>query len=123
MKQDLELYYIAPSNKIFEDLRKSAIKIWKTYDNKFGYVDEKAGKVRSLQNFRDNFMYIFAMFDPINQQKVEKFVAEQVNSTPDQEEDQCRSNRNNSLLHFLTPPALVFLIFLFTAYFISGYYR
>ena len=77
MKQDLKLYYTAPKDEIFKDLQESAVKIWETYDNTYGYVDEKAGKVKSLENIRDNFMYIFAMFDGENQQKVMALVKEE----------------------------------------------
>jgi len=77
MKQDLELYYTAPKDEIFENLRESAIKIWETYDNEYGYVDEKVNQVKNLQNITDNFMYIFAMFDSQNQQKVMALIKEE----------------------------------------------
>jgi len=74
MKQDLKLYYTAPKESVFKDLKKSAIKIWQTYDNQYGYVDEKVNKLKDLKNIADNFMFILAMFDSNNQQKVSKLV-------------------------------------------------
>lgn len=70
IKQDLELYYTAPSVEIFEEVKREAIKIWKTYDNEFGYVDEKVGRIQDMQNIRDNMMFIVAMFDIYNQVKL-----------------------------------------------------
>lgn len=63
-----ELYYKAPDDRIFKELKCEAIKLWKTYDNTYGYVDKKVNRIIKLENIGDNFMYIFAMFDPINQQ-------------------------------------------------------
>lgn len=65
-----ELYYTAPSEKAFEDMKKCAIELWNTYDNTYGYVDEKVNAIKDLKNVGDNFMYIFAMFDSVNQIKV-----------------------------------------------------
>lgn len=47
-------YYKAPSQEVFEDIKKNAIKIWKTYDNEFGYVDEKVNRIKDIQNVSDN---------------------------------------------------------------------
>jgi hypothetical protein len=70
-----ELYYTAPSDEVFEELKKAAIKIWNEYDNEHGYVDEKVGRIKDLENSGDNFMYIFAMFDIMNQQKLVTLVS------------------------------------------------
>jgi len=40
MNTDKFDYYTAPSNEIFNDIKENAIKIWKTYDNTYGYQDE-----------------------------------------------------------------------------------
>jgi hypothetical protein len=61
-----ELYYTPPSNEIFEEMKKLAIGIWSTYDDTYGYATEKIDRIKDLNNISDNFMYIFAMFDPIN---------------------------------------------------------
>lgn len=63
-----ELYYTPPSQKTFEDLKKHAIELWGTYDNKYGYVDKKVGAIKDIENVSDNFMFIFAMFDVFNQE-------------------------------------------------------
>lgn len=34
-------YYKTPPQEIFEDIKENAIKIWQTYDNTYGYQDEK----------------------------------------------------------------------------------
>lgn len=64
------LYYEAPTDEVFAEVKAEAIKIWKTYDNTYGYVDEKVDKIKDLQNIRDNFMYMVAMFDMPNQIKL-----------------------------------------------------
>lgn len=66
------LYYIAPEDKVFEEVKQQAIKIWQTYDNQFGYVDEKVGRIKEMQNVSDNMMYIVAMFDIQNQAQLSK---------------------------------------------------
>jgi ribosome maturation protein Sdo1 len=67
-------YYKAPSQKIFEDIKKNAVKIWQTYDNKFGYVDEKVNRIKDLKNISDNAWTIVAMFDGYNQQRLLEMV-------------------------------------------------
>lgn len=65
-----EEYSTAPSQEIFDDIKANAIKIWQTYDNRFGYVDEKLGMIEDVKNFRDNAAFIVAMFDGTNQRKL-----------------------------------------------------
>lgn len=65
-----EEYYIAPSDEIFEDIKASAIKLWKTFDNEYGYVDGKLERIKNIQNISDNAWYIVAMFDGNNQLKL-----------------------------------------------------
>lgn len=65
-----ELYYAAPPNEQFNEMKKLAIDIWATYDDTYGYATEKISRIKDLANVLDNFMYIFAMFDPINQRKL-----------------------------------------------------
>ena len=43
-------YYKAPSNKIFAEIKKEAIKIWKTYDNTYGYANSKIDRIKDLKN-------------------------------------------------------------------------
>ena len=65
-----KLYYTPPSQEIFEDLRDKAIALWRTYDNSYGYADEKVNAIQGIANVGDNFMYIFAMFDHSNMRKI-----------------------------------------------------
>ena len=70
-----EDYYKAPSDEIFEDIKSNSIKIWNTYDNTYGYVDEKVDRVKDLKNVSDNWMVMFSMFDHINQSKLLSMVS------------------------------------------------
>lgn len=63
-------YYTAPRQDIFDEIKDNAIKIWQTYDNTYGYVDEKVGRIKDIQNVSDNAWFIVAMFDMDNQQKL-----------------------------------------------------
>ncbi len=63
-------YYTAPSQEIFEDIKKNAIKIWNTYGREGGYRDEKINRVKDIENIKDNAWYIVAMFDQFNQVKL-----------------------------------------------------
>lgn len=67
---DYTIYYTPPPAECFHDLKNKAIKLWQTYDNSFGYVDEKVNKIKDLKNISDNFMYIYSMFDSLNQKKL-----------------------------------------------------
>ena len=68
MKQDN--YYKPLSDKAFADIKVSAIAIWNTYDNKYGYVTEEINKINSMGNIGDNAMYMIAMFDINNIKKL-----------------------------------------------------
>lgn len=63
-------YYTAPSDEIFEDIKANATKIWQTYNNEHGYVDEKLNRIKNIQNIDDNAWYIVAMFDLVNIKKL-----------------------------------------------------
>jgi len=62
-----ELYYTAPTGEQFEEVKAKAIEVWNTMDNTYGYVDGKVGRIKDLENIKDNIMYIVAMFDVDNQ--------------------------------------------------------
>ena len=64
------LYYTAPEDKIFNEIKEKAIEIWNTYDNAGGYRDSKVNAIKDLENISDNCMYIVAMFDDSNQGKL-----------------------------------------------------
>ena len=67
-------YYKAPKQEVFEDIKANAIKLWQGYDNQFGYVDEKVGRIKDIKNIEDNTGYIVAMFDQSNQRKLYNMV-------------------------------------------------
>ncbi len=69
-----ELYYTAPSDKIFRDIKENAIKIWRSYDDTHGYATEKIDRIKDIPNSEDNYMYMVAMFDSTNQAKLLKMV-------------------------------------------------
>lgn len=64
------LYYTPPEDSQFDELKEKAIEVWNTYDNQFGYVDEKVNAIEKIPNVQDNFTYIVAMFDMKNQRKL-----------------------------------------------------
>lgn len=59
--------HTTPSDTIFNEIKEAAIKIWKTYDNTYGYVDEKLDRINSIENYQDNAMVFIRMFDGHNQ--------------------------------------------------------
>lgn len=64
-------YYKAPSDEIFNEIKRGAIAVWETTkDNTYGYVDEKVGRIKDLENIADNAWFIVAMFDSGNQWKL-----------------------------------------------------
>lgn len=71
---DVEEYYTAPSDEIFEDIKKAAITIWKEYDDTYGYATEKVNRIKDIPNVSDNWAYMIAMFDHWNQNKLYKKV-------------------------------------------------
>ncbi len=70
MQKKQKLYYTAPSDESFEDMKRCAIELWNEYDNSFSYVDEKVNAIKDLENVGDNFMFIYGMFDSTNQIKI-----------------------------------------------------
>lgn len=65
-----KLYYEAPTDEQFSELKEKAIKIWGQYDDTYGYASEKINGIKDIKNIRDNFMFIVAMFDIQNQRKL-----------------------------------------------------
>ena len=63
-----ELYYTAPPDEAFNELKREAVKIWMGYDEP--YRTEKLNRITEMYNIEDNFMYIVAMFDQYNQQRL-----------------------------------------------------
>ena len=71
------LYYTAPSEQYFEEVKVAAIKVWNQYDDTFGYASEKTKRISNIQNVSDNFMYIVAMFDYPNQRKLANLLSDE----------------------------------------------
>ena len=67
-------YYKAPSDKVFEDIKETAIKIWEGYSDEFGYQTEKTSQIKPLKNVGDNAAFMVAMFDHPNTQKLRDMV-------------------------------------------------
>jgi len=65
-----QLYYTAPGDEIFEEVKKKAIELWKVVDtdnDKYGYTTEKINRIKDIKNITDNTMSIVAMFSIDNQ--------------------------------------------------------
>lgn len=75
---DQKLYYTAPPQEIFDEVKTACMAIWNGYDNEFGYVDEKINAIKEIENVGDNFMYMVAMFDVFNQSKLFKLLSPEV---------------------------------------------
>ena len=71
------LYYTPPPDGIFNELKVAAIMLWGTYDNEFGYVDKKVGRIEEMENVKDDFMAIVAMFDIVNQAKLAQLLSDE----------------------------------------------
>lgn len=70
-----KLYYTAPPQKAFDDMKQAVTEIWNGYEDP--YRSEKLARIEHMQNIQDNFMYLFAMLDHINQGKVVKMLKEE----------------------------------------------
>lgn len=67
--------YETPTDAIFNEMKDAAIKIWKTYDNQYGYVDEKVDRINSVNNLQDNAMVFYRMFDSANQSTMTRYMS------------------------------------------------
>ena len=75
-----KLYYVAPSDEVFEDVKEQAIKLWHLVDtdnDKFGYATEKCDRIKDIGNIKDNFMYIWVMFDYNNIERLKDMVSKE----------------------------------------------
>ena len=69
MEQDYDsykLYYTALDKEHFTKLKISCLLVWSQYED-FNYKAEKFSKVVRMENVKDNYMSMIAMFDHINQ--------------------------------------------------------
>lgn len=68
------MYYIAPTDEIFDDLKKIALKAWnKIFEYHYTsdeYKKEKLDRFNSMENTSDNFMCILAMFHVNTQNEI-----------------------------------------------------
>lgn len=65
-----KLYYTAPQDSIFDEVKARAIDLWKTMGDEPSYAEEKIACIKDIGNIEDNLMYIVAMFDSKNQSKL-----------------------------------------------------
>ncbi len=72
-----KLYYEAPTDEVFEEVKVKATEIWQGYDNEYGYADSKIDRIKDIGNVSDNFMYMIAMFDLTNQTKLSEMLTEE----------------------------------------------
>jgi glutathionylspermidine synthase len=70
------IYYLPPDDKSFKELKEKAIQLWKEYDDTYGYATEKISCIKDLLNEEGNFMYMVAMFDVYNQEKLALILSE-----------------------------------------------
>lgn len=70
-----KLYYTAPTNEVFDEVKKASIELWKTYDDTHGYASDKIGKISDIKNVSDNLMYMVAMFDSKNQVRLSRMIS------------------------------------------------
>lgn len=71
-----EEYYTAPPDDVFNEIKEAAIKIWSSYDDTYGYATEKIGRIKDIENVKDNAWYMVAMFDQPNQCKLVSLVSD-----------------------------------------------
>lgn len=62
-----KLYYQAPTDEQFLEVQDASITIWKERYPESISAAEKVSHIAKMENVSDNFMYIVAMFDWINQ--------------------------------------------------------
>jgi hypothetical protein len=79
VKLNSNLYYQAPVDKCFDEVKEKSIELWREVDHdndRFGYASSKINRIKDIKNISDNFMYIFCMFDIFNQSKLIKKLSE-----------------------------------------------
>ncbi|MGR3310956.1 MAG: hypothetical protein ACUZ77_09290 [Candidatus Brocadiales bacterium] len=64
------LYYAPPEEDVFNELKSSAIELWSAIGRNAGYIKDKVTQIQRMQNIGDNFMYIVAIFDDGNREKL-----------------------------------------------------
>lgn len=74
---DSKLYYTAPSDEAFEEMKQACLTVWEKYATSPEYLKEKTDRIKDIENIQDNFMFMFAMFDHFNQYEVVKILSEE----------------------------------------------
>ena len=65
-----------PSVKIFNEIKQAAKLICQNnYSDEYGYVTEKTAIIDSIENYADNVMCCYRMFDSNNQQKMRRVLS------------------------------------------------
>jgi hypothetical protein len=72
---EAKLYYTAPSDEIFEEIKAAATQIWSGYEDP--YKTEKLNRIKDIGNVSDNAMYLVAMFDRPNQGKLASLLSQE----------------------------------------------
>ena len=101
-----KLYYEAPPQEQFENMKKKAIELWQTVFKENGsakiYQEEKINNIKDIDNVRDNFMFMFAMFDPFKQARLFGALNEQTRkAVVDRLDDETTKRLADNM--FLTP--------------------
>lgn len=65
-----KLYYTPQSDEQFNELKEKAIELWSTMGDEPSYSKEKISRIKYIENVGDNFLFMVAMFDIFNQQKL-----------------------------------------------------
>ena len=73
-----KLYYTPPTDEQFNTLKACAITIWGGMGSEPSYSREKIARIKDIKNVSDNFMYMVAMFDINNQQKLANLLPDDV---------------------------------------------
>jgi hypothetical protein len=61
-----KLYYTAPSDEIFNEVKNACIELWKSKNAHPSYENEKVERIKDIGNIKDNVMFMVAMFDDGN---------------------------------------------------------
>ncbi len=60
----IEDSYLPPRQIVFNEIKKACIDMWKTFDNTYGYVDEKLAMANQIHNIGADVMFLLNMFHP-----------------------------------------------------------
>lgn len=63
-------YYEPPSEEVFNEIKRAAIELWRTYDDTYHYASDKVARIEHLKNIQDNAWYMVGMFDTENQYRL-----------------------------------------------------